>query len=71
MSQASVVIPDTPGLQLQANLNGAFAALVTGNSGPTAPLTTYPYMIWEDTATGVRKKRNSSNTGWVDRKSVV
>lgn len=66
MSQASVVIPDTPGLLLQANLNAAFGALVSNSSGSSEPTTKYAYQFWVDTTTGILKQRNAANTAWVN-----
>lgn len=39
-------------------------ALLTDFSGATAPATTWPYMRWADTTTGLLKRRNAGNSGW-------
>lgn len=40
-------------------------AIVTLNSGATAPGTTFAYEPWADTGNGLLKIRNSTNTGWI------
>lgn len=51
----------------RTDFNNALAAIVTNNSGTTAPTTTYPYMDWIDTSSNpaVWKKRNGANNAWV------
>lgn len=52
---------------LRAELNQILQAIVTGNSGPTAPTTTYPGMRWEDTSTSpsTMRRRNLANSAWI------
>ena len=66
-TQASVVIPNSTGAQLLVNINNAFGALVSNNSGASAPSTTYAGMPWLDTSTSptTYRIRNSVNTGWI------
>ena len=65
MAQHDYLISDASGIAFLADLNVAMAAVVSGNSGNSAPSTTYPYMVWNDTLNGVKKERNASNTAWV------
>jgi hypothetical protein len=53
------------GITVRAQLNAALQALGSLMSGATAPTTTYPCMLWADTATGLLKMRNTTNTAWI------
>jgi hypothetical protein len=65
MAQHDYVIANQSGSAFRADLNNAFSATVTGNSGANAPSTTYSYMIWNDTTSNQRKIRNSANNAWI------
>lgn len=67
MSQASLVIANGSGAAVRANLNAALGALVSSNSGASAPSPTYPGMPWLDTSVSpaVHKVRNAANTAWL------
>lgn len=65
MSQFNYILDGTKtrtnyGIDLQSMAN----AIVTLNSGATAPTTTYAYMLWYDTSSNTIKQRNSSNSAW-------
>jgi hypothetical protein len=68
--QTSTTSP-LPGLTLIAGLNAAALNYITLDSGPGAPtasslgLSSTANVIWQDTATGAVKVRNSADTGWV------
>lgn len=66
MAQHDYNIANQIGLEFRADLNNALQAIVTENSGPTAPATTFPGMKWRDTSVSpsVLKKRNDADTGW-------
>lgn len=49
----------------RADLNNALLAIVSQNSGATAPATTFAYQWWADTTTGLLKQRNAANTAWI------
>ena len=66
MSQHDYVLDNQAGSAFRADLNNAMLALVSQNSGATAPATTFPYQLWADTTTGVLKVRNSGNSAWVN-----
>lgn len=65
MSQHDYNIENQDGASFRADINGALAAAVTLNSGPTAPSPTFAGMLWQDDTAGVLKQRNAANTGWV------
>lgn len=50
----------------RADMNLAFAAVQSNNSGPSAPATTTAFMWWYDTTNNILKIRNAANTAWID-----
>lgn len=66
MAQHDYNIANQIGLEFRADLNNALQAIVTENSGTTAPATTFPGMKWRDTSVSpsVLKKRNDANNAW-------
>ena len=58
-------IANGTGAAFRSDLNNALAAIVSNNSSATAPATTYAYMWWPDTTTGLLKIRNAANNAWV------
>ncbi|MGA8573968.1 MAG: hypothetical protein WBQ36_11660 [Desulfobaccales bacterium] len=64
-SQNALVVPDGTGAQVRAGFNNAIDTLNTIESGPSAPTTTEPYMLWADTTNNLLEQMNSSNTAWV------
>ena len=65
MAQHDYVIDNGTGAAVRSDLNNAFAAIVTHNSGATAPSPTYAYMLWADTTTNLLKLRNGANSAWI------
>lgn len=67
MAQHDYNIANQTGLEFRVDLNNALQAIVTGNSGATAPSATFPGMVWRDTSSSpsVLKKRNDADDGWV------
>lgn len=65
MSQHDMVLDNASGAVFRADANAALQALVSNNSGTSAPTTTYPYQFWADASAGVLKMRNAANTAWV------
>ena len=65
MSQASVVVANGTGAAVRSALNSALAALVSNNSGTSAPSTTYPFMLWADTTNDLLKMRNEADSAWI------
>lgn len=66
MSQHDYNIANGGGAAVRADMNNALLAILSQNSGATAPTTTKPYMFWYDTTAGVLKMRNAADTAWVD-----
>lgn len=71
MSQHDYVIDNQDGASFRADINAAFAAGVSLNSGLTEPATPYAFMFWQDTTAGVLKQRNAANTAWVKIQDLV
>jgi len=65
MATHDYVIANGTGAAVRADLNNALAAIVSNNSGSSAPGTTYAYQWWADTNDNVLKIRNSANDGWI------
>ena len=65
MAQHDYVIANASGAAVRADLNNALSAIVTNNSGTSAPSPTYAYQWWPDTTTGLLKLRNAANSDWV------
>ena len=65
MAQHDYVIANGTGAAVRSDLNNALAAIVSQNSGATAPSTTYAYQWWADTTTGLLKLRNAANNAWI------
>jgi hypothetical protein len=66
MAQHDYNIADQPGGSFLSDLNAALAAIVSQNSGASAPSPTYAYQFWADTTSGKLKMRNAANTAWLD-----
>lgn len=66
MAQHDYVIDNGGGAAVRADMNAAFQAILTQNSGATAPTTTQPFMFWNDTAAGILKMRNAANSAWLN-----
>lgn len=65
MAQHDYVIANQSGAGFRADLNNALSAIVSQNSGALEPSTTYAYMTWADTTTGLYKIRNAANSDWI------
>jgi hypothetical protein len=65
MSQHDYIIDNALAPALRSDLNNALAAVVTTNSGATAPATTYANMLWYDTTNHVLKVRNEANSAFI------
>jgi hypothetical protein len=66
MAQHDYVIDNANGATVRSDVNNALAAVVSNNSGTTAPATTYAYQFWVDTTANKIKIRNSANSAWLD-----
>jgi hypothetical protein len=65
MSQHDGNLANQAGSLFRADLNDLAGALLTKNSGASAPGTMYGNMWWVDTTSGTLKRRNNGNTAWV------
>jgi len=65
MSQHDYNLVDQPGASFRSDLNAALVAIVSNNSGATAPSPTFAFQIWADTTAAQLKLRNSANTAWL------
>ncbi len=65
MAQHDYVFDNASGADIRTDFNNLLQAVLTMNSGATAPSTTAPYMFWQDTVTGTLKQRNAADTDWV------
>lgn len=69
MAQADYDIAAHPsGVALRTEINTIFQAVLSNNSGATAPTTTVALMFWVDTSNGTTyylKQRNHTNDAWV------
>jgi hypothetical protein len=59
-------VANGPGATVRADINNAFEAVATNNSGGTAPAAIYANMWWFDTATNILKQRDEANTAWIN-----
>jgi|11BtaG_2_1085332.scaffolds.fasta_scaffold02356_11 hypothetical protein len=66
MSQHDYVIENQTFPATRTDLNNAFGAIVSQNSGATAPSTTYAFQLWYDTTANKLKQRNADNDAWID-----
>jgi len=69
MAQASDYnLANQSGANFRSELNTILAAVVSQNSGSTAPTTTYAYQLWIDTSVSpnpLLKLRNGANSAWI------
>lgn len=64
MAQHDYVISDDTGANVRADLNNVLQAILSANSGSSAPSATAPGQLWYDTANGLLKVRNAADSGW-------
>lgn len=66
MAQHDYVIDNQTAPNFRADLNNALAAIVSTNSGASAPSTTYANMMWYDTTANILKMRNEADDTWIN-----
>lgn len=66
MSQHDYNLANGSGAAFRTDANNALGAIVTNNSGTSAPSTTFALMWWADTTSDLLKIRNAANSAWVD-----
>jgi hypothetical protein len=65
MAQHDYNIANQTASSARTDINNAFAAIQSTNSGVAAPTTTVGNMIWYDTANNILQIRNEGNTAWI------
>lgn len=65
MATHDYVIDNQTAANLRADLNNALQAIVTQNSGSSAPTTTFSNMLWYDTGNNQIKKRDEADSAWI------
>lgn len=70
MAQYDYVQDDVSGGLFLSELNDAWLAVASQNSGPTEPSPSYPFMPWPDTTNNLFKMRNAANNAWVTLGSI-
>jgi hypothetical protein len=66
MAQHDYVIDNQTAPNFRSDLNNALSAIVSTNSGASAPSTTYANMLWYDTTNDILKMRNEANSAWIN-----
>lgn len=66
MAQHDYDIANQTAPNLRSDINNVLAAIVSQNSGSTAPSSTYANMIWYDTANNILKIRNEADDSWIN-----
>jgi len=71
MAQADGVVANASGAAVRSDLNAQLLAIITNNSGSTAPTTTRAYQFWYDETTNQLKLRNSANDAWIVLRTIA
>jgi len=71
MAQADGVVANASGAAVRSDLNAQLLAIITNNSGSTAPSTTRAYQFWYDETTNQLKLRNSANDAWIVLRTIA
>jgi hypothetical protein len=66
MAQHDYVIDNQTAPNFRADLNNALLAIVSNNSGSSAPSTTYANMIWYDSGANILKMRSEADDVWIN-----
>ena len=65
MAQHDYNIANQTASSARTDINNALAAIVSTNSGTSAPTTTFANMIWYDTTNNILQIRDEGNTAWI------
>ena len=71
MAQHDYILDNQAGAAFRADLNNALSAIVSQNSGTSAPSTTYANQWWADTTNNILKRRNAANSAWISVMSLT
>jgi len=66
MAQHDYTIANQTFPNTRTDINNALSAIVSQNSGASAPSTTYAYQLWYDTTNDILKQRNADDDAWID-----
>lgn len=66
MALTDYSLTDQNGASFRAELNTILSIIVANNSHATTPTTTFAYMFWADTTSGILKMRNAANSAWIN-----
>ena len=66
MAQHDYVIANQGFPDFRSDLNSALSAVVSQNSGSSAPSTTFANQIWYDSSNNILKMRNEDNDAWIN-----
>jgi len=66
MAQHDYTIANQTFPNTRTDINNALSAIVSQNSGASAPSTTYAYQLWYDTTNNKLKQRNADDDAWID-----
>ena len=66
MAQHDYVIDNSTGANVRADINNALQAIVTINSGSSAPSATFPFMLFADSSAGTMKIRNAADNAFIE-----
>ena len=66
MAQHDYIISNQTFPSYRNDHNNSLSAVVSKNSGASAPSTTYPYQWWYDSTNNILKIRNSDNDAWIN-----
>ena len=64
--QHDYVIDNSTGANVRSDINSALQAIVTNNSGSSAPSATFPFMLFADRAAGTMKIRNAADNAFIE-----
>jgi len=65
MAQHDYVIDNQTFPNTRTDINNVLQAIVSVNSGSSAPSTTYAYQLWYDSGNNILKIRNADNDAWI------
>jgi hypothetical protein len=66
MAQHDYTIDNQTFPSYRTDHNNSLSAIVSNNSGSSAPSTTYAYQWWYDTSSNILKMRNADNDAWIN-----
>tara|TARA_R110000868_G_scaffold250792_2_gene507553 strand:+ start:1596 stop:2234 length:639 start_codon:yes stop_codon:yes gene_type:complete len=65
MAQHDYNIANQTASSARTDINNALSAIVSNNSGTSAPTTTFANMTWYNTTNNILQIRNEGNTAWI------